>query len=189
MVTVVCVEKGRQRSDNHVWLQKVTSFHLHQTPDLSTHGRCPARAQIPFCGAYNHLAALTSKQFPALWVSLNVGVWYSDAIFSGLLALQRHIIPLCKCCGKFSKACELLRAGTVQPLICAAVCGEEVQAPALRWRNSTLPTIAPAALHPLSSPQPPPSPVSAQWKQRDEGAIATEDPSFHWQGPGAPVPS
>lgn len=82
------------------------------------------------------------------WISLNVSVWYSDAIFSGPVARQRHIIPLCKCCGKFSKASELQRKGTVQPLICAAVCGKDVRGPAMALH----PTIPPVALHLLSSP-------------------------------------
>ncbi len=64
MVTVLCAEKGRQHSDNHVCLElreKVTSFHIHQTPNLSTHGRCPAHAPIPSRDAYNHLASLKKK--------------------------------------------------------------------------------------------------------------------------------
>lgn len=36
-------------------------------------------------------------------VSCTVSFWYSEAVFRGLQVLQRHVIPLCKCCGKFSK--------------------------------------------------------------------------------------
>lgn len=64
MLTVLCVEKGRQHSDNQVYLElreKVTSFHIHQTTHLSTHSRCVAHVQIPPSGAYNNPAALKSK--------------------------------------------------------------------------------------------------------------------------------
>lgn len=40
---------------------------------------------------------------------------------------------MCKCGGEFSKACQLWRRGTEQPLICAAVCREDAWA----LRNST----------------------------------------------------
>lgn len=49
-VTVLCVEKGRQRSDIRVCLErreKVTSFHIHQTPNLSTRERLGVHAKIP----------------------------------------------------------------------------------------------------------------------------------------------
>lgn len=100
-----------QHSDIQVCLErreKATSFHIHQTPNLSSRGRWPAHAQIP------SRERIQSPSFIGKEIqdnfshcgSLNVGVWYSEAIFNRPLGSRRHIIPLCKC-GKFSKACEL----------------------------------------------------------------------------------
>lgn len=63
MVTVLCVEKVRQLSDNHVCLElrvKVTSFHIHQTPNLPM---VAARHMHRFhlMSAYNYPASLKRK--------------------------------------------------------------------------------------------------------------------------------
>lgn len=111
MATVLYVQKGRQHSDTQVCLErreKVTSFHIHQTPNLSSRGRRPAHAQIPSRERIQS-PGFIEKEIQDNFShcgSLNVGVWYSDAIFNRPPGSRRHIIPLCKC-GKFSKAREL----------------------------------------------------------------------------------
>lgn len=87
-----------------------------------------------------------------MWILLNISIWYSGTIFSGAVVWQRHIIPLCKCGGEFSKACQLSRRGTEQPLICSAVCGEDVWA--LQWHNTQCSLQSPCThSHPHNAPR------------------------------------
>lgn len=100
-----CVqEEDRQHSDTLLCLplrEKVTLFHTRIQSIM-----CLAACGWANTGPFLHTAGLRLQK-QTLWISFNISIWDSGTIFSRSVAWQRHLISLCKCCGKFSKACEL----------------------------------------------------------------------------------
>lgn len=161
-VTVLHVEKGRQRWDIRVCLErreKVTSFHIHQTPNLSTRERLGVHAKIPSRKrAHNRPSSLKKK----LWIISRT----VDVIKCCCLVFMRYLHRAASMAEAYHPLVQMLwevfkgfasfrEEGAVQPLWSVPLSAVKMFGPcdataALHRRS----------LHPLSSLQPPPKALS-----------------------------